>query len=59
MEYKGEVWATMTDTEDKRRVGEKWESKSGGKALFLIAEKRDAQGRGVFDQIKAKIERGS
>jgi hypothetical protein len=48
--------AQTEDTEEKRRLGGLWESKSRGKALFLIAEKSDTQGRGVFDQIQAKIE---
>jgi type III restriction enzyme len=55
-EYKGALTAQTEDTEEKRRLGGLWESKSSGKALFLIAEKRDPQGRGVFDQIKGKIE---
>jgi type III restriction enzyme len=55
VEYKGALTAQTEDTDEKRRLGGLWESKSNGKALFLIAEKRDAQGRGVFDQIKAKL----
>ncbi|HEY5176613.1 MAG TPA: DEAD/DEAH box helicase family protein [Terriglobales bacterium] len=56
VEYKGALTAELVDTEEKRRLGKLWESKSNGRALFLIAERRDSQGRGVYDQIKAKIE---
>jgi len=56
VEYKGALTAQTEDTDEKRRLGGLWESKSNGEALFLIAEKRDARGRGVFDQIQAKIE---
>ena len=55
VEYKGDGWSDNADTREKRRLGELWQEKSGGKALFLIAEKRDAQGRGPYDQIKARI----
>lgn len=56
IEYKGGLTVQTDDTREKRTVGELWEAKSGGKGLFLIAEKKDALGRGVFDQLKAKIE---
>jgi type III restriction enzyme len=56
VEYKGAPYETNDDSEEKKLLGEVWESKSNGKALFLMAVKKDAKGRGVFDQIKAKIE---
>jgi type III restriction enzyme len=55
VEYKGALTAQTEDTDEKRRLGGLWESNSNGKALFIIAERRDAKGRGVFDQIKEKI----
>ena len=55
VEYKGGLTAQTTDTAEKRLVGEKWEEKSAGRGLFLIAEKRDALGRGVYEQLQAKI----
>lgn len=37
----------------KRNIGQLWAEKSGGKGLFLMAEKRDAQGRDTRAQILA------
>lgn len=54
-EYKGKLTEQTRDTHEKRLLGELWESASGGKALFLITEKHDAKGRGVYEQIQAKI----
>ncbi len=45
IEYKGEHLADTRDTKEKRNIGQLWAEKSGGKGLFLMAEKRDAQGR--------------
>jgi type III restriction enzyme len=42
--------------QEKKNVGELWESKSGGKALFLWAIKKDAAGRDVDRQLEDKIE---
>jgi hypothetical protein len=41
------------DTKEKRNIGQLWAEKSGGKGLFLMAEKRDAQGRDTRAQILA------
>lgn len=41
--------------QEKKNVGELWESKSGGKALFLWAIKKDAAGREVHRQLEDKI----
>ncbi|MCQ8128162.1 DEAD/DEAH box helicase [Methylomonas rivi] len=51
VEYKGKVYATNDDSREKRAVGELWARKSGGKCLFLMAELKDAQGKGVFQQL--------
>ena len=55
VEYKGGLTAQTTDTAEKRLIGELWEAKSAGRGLFLIAEKRDPLGRGVYEQMRAKI----
>ncbi len=56
VEYKGADRATNDDTKEKQNVGELWAAKSGGKALFLMAVKRDDQGRDVRAQISAAVE---
>ncbi|MDP2902882.1 MAG: DEAD/DEAH box helicase family protein [Methylovulum sp.] len=55
VEYKGKVYATNDDSREKRAVGELWARKSGGRCLFLMAEKKNAQGKGVFQQIDGLI----
>jgi type III restriction enzyme len=54
VEYKGGLTAQTRDTDEKRLIGEKWEEKSAGRGLFLIAEKRDLLGRDVYKQLQAK-----
>lgn len=44
------------DSKEKRQIGELWERKSNGKGLFLMAEKKDEMGRGVYHQIRAKVD---
>lgn len=39
VEYKGAHLADNSDTQEKRNIGAIWASKSGGKCLFMIAEK--------------------
>lgn len=55
VEYKGGLTVQTTDTVEKRLIGELWEANSNGRGLFLIAEKRDQVGRGVYEQLQAKI----
>lgn len=54
VEYKGELTAGTDDTREKRAVGLLWEKASGGKGLFLLAEK-DVGGLDVRGQIRLKI----
>lgn len=56
-EYKGGHLASTDDTKEKRAIGELWEAKSKdkGKDLFLMVENRDSKGRGVYEQLLAKI----
>ena len=51
LEYKGEPLVTNDDSKEKTNVGELWAAKSGGKALFLMAQKQDAAGTGIKEQI--------
>jgi len=53
IEYKGEH--LVDASQEKKNIGELWEEKSGGKALFLMAVKRDEKGRSVYKQIEDKI----
>ncbi|MEC4747451.1 DEAD/DEAH box helicase family protein [Methylomicrobium sp. Wu6] len=55
VEYKGKVYATNDDSREKRAVGELWARKSCGKCLFLMAEAKNTQGKGVFQQIDELI----
>ena len=55
VEYKGKDYATNDDSKEKKLLGEK-RSNSNGRALFLMAVKKNERGLGVHDQIKAKIE---
>lgn len=54
VEHKGKVYATSDDSKEKWNVGELWEEKSGGKAVFLMTV-LDKGKPGLFDQITAKI----
>lgn len=53
IEYKGEH--LVEGSQEKKNIGELWEEKSNGKALFLMAVKRDEKGRSVYKQIEDKI----
>jgi type III restriction enzyme len=55
VEYKGEH--LIEHEQPKKNIGERWESKSGGKALFLWAVKKDAQGRDVPRQLQDKVKK--
>lgn len=41
VEYKGKVWSELKDSEEKRDVGAVWESRSGGKCLFVMPDGPD------------------
>ncbi len=53
VEYKGEH--LIQYDQQKKNIGELWESKSHGKALFLWAVKKDEHGREVSQQLAAKV----
>ncbi len=46
------------DTQEKQNVGELWAEKSAGKGLFLMTEKQDSAGRGIDEQLLAKVGQG-
>lgn len=51
VEYKGDAYVTNDDSREKKALGSLWASKSGGKGIFLMAEKKDSAGRGVYQQL--------
>lgn len=55
VEYKGGQHDTTDESKIKNAIGRKWESASNGNALFLMVVKKDEQGRGVYQQITAKL----
>ena len=52
IEYKGAHLADNSDTEEKTNQGEIWANKSGGLCKFLMAVKKDKNGRDLSTQIK-------
>lgn len=56
VEYKGKDYVSNDDSKEKKLLGEVWAGKSGGKALFLMAVKKDERGRNVHEQIRGTIE---
>jgi len=55
VEYKGEHLLDSPDTQEKRNIGQLWEERSNGQALFMMAVKQDAQGRDVYQQLEHKL----
>jgi hypothetical protein len=51
VEYKGADRVTTDDTKEKRNIGKLWAAKSNGKGLFVMAEKRNAEGLSLAGQI--------
>ena len=54
VEYKGGHLAEGPDADEKRKLGELWAARSGGKALFLMAEKAK-DGMSIAEQIAAAV----
>lgn len=55
VEYKGGDRFTNEDSEHKRAIGELWAKNSGGKAVYLMAQKVDEQGRNIREQLQHAI----
>ena len=53
VEYKGEH--LIEHEQQKKNIGERWEEKSGGKALFLWAVKKDEHGRNMHRQLQDEL----
>jgi type III restriction enzyme len=56
VEYKGKDYATNDDSKEKKILGEVWAKGSNGRALFVMAVKKDERGRNVHEQIRGTIE---
>lgn len=54
VEYKGAHLIDNADTREKKQIGDLWQAKSGGKGLFLVAEK-NKNGLTVEEQLNDKI----
>ncbi|MGQ0446024.1 MAG: DEAD/DEAH box helicase [Beijerinckiaceae bacterium] len=54
LEHKGKVYATNDDSKEKCNVGDLWEEKSNGKALFLMTVREKGKAE-LFEQIAAKL----
>jgi len=55
IEYKGAHLADTADTQEKRNIGQLWADKSEGKGLFLMAEKKNAQGQDLTQQFASAL----
>jgi len=55
VEYKGAGYVTNDDSREKKQIGKLWEDKSGGKGLFIMLEKKDAEGRDMHRQLADKV----
>ena len=51
VEYKGDHLATNTDTREKDLLGQLWARQSNGSCLFLMATKKDVNGKTLYQQI--------
>ena len=54
VEYKGALTAELSDTDEKRTIGELWERHSNRRAIFLIVEK-ERDGLDMREQMERKI----
>jgi len=50
VEYKGQVYMTNDDSQEKNAIGELWEKRSGGTCLYFMASNRQ------YDSIRNKIQ---
>ncbi|MBS0215903.1 MAG: DEAD/DEAH box helicase family protein [Proteobacteria bacterium] len=55
VEYKGGDRISNLDSREKKLVGELWAKRSGGRGLYLMAQKSDENGRNVREQLLAVI----
>lgn len=55
VEYKGGHLTTTDDSKEKKALGELWEVKSNKKGLFIMAEKTDSNGLGIYEQLVLKV----
>jgi type III restriction enzyme len=58
IEYKGGDRVTNENSKAKKQIGELWEQRSNGRALYLMATSKDELGRDVRAQLLAKVRTG-
>lgn len=58
VEYKGGDRFTSDQEKEKRMVGALWAKRSGGKGLYLMAQRADENGRNVREQLLAAVRGG-
>lgn len=56
IEYKGAHLLADPATQEKTVIGEAWAKATNGACLFLMAVKKDEQGRGVWEQLQASLD---
>jgi type III restriction enzyme len=54
VEYKGDAYRSNDDSKEKDTLGHLWADRSGGRTVFLMAEKQN-RGRGLPEQLRAAI----
>jgi len=55
IEYKGAHLVDTADTQEKSNIGQLWADKSDGKGVFLMAEKKNAEGQDIIKQFTAAL----
>jgi type III restriction enzyme len=58
-EYKGGDRVSNDGSKGKRLIGELWAKKSGGRGIYLMAQKKDEQGRSLREQLLSAINAAS
>jgi len=53
VEYKGEH--LIKESAEKRAVGALWQARSGGRGIYVLAVRKDDDGRDVRDQVRAAL----
>lgn len=55
VEYKGGDRVSNDDSKAKAQMGHLWQKASSGKGIYLMATKKDDQGRDIHEQLKHAV----